>query len=237
MDSYHNIELHLQAAPVLYYASPPTTGGAHPGKLAPVLAGGFQVLAKPSHTIDNGFRAVTNEAAAWQAIKVMGYAEMMGTTVLRTFPTTSASVGTIWSAQVMWHASFIANPTAANLSESDVLKAGVFDFVINNTDRGPDGHNWLAVECAGGGGIQLKLFDHAFCWDWPGRSGESVFVTMARQKPLPSEVLAGVERLEETVATGGLADFLDPQQRLGVGSRCRVLLAGGRIPANGAVAA
>ena len=174
---------------------------------------------------------MNGEAGAWQAIKILGYPEMMATTVLRTFPPPSSTttVGVVCSAQVMWPATLVT-ATAANLSESDVLKAGAFDYVANNTDRGPDGHNWMAVECERSGAVQLKLYDHAYCWDWPGRAEESVFVKMARGEPLPTEVLAGVERLGETVSTDGLTDFFDAQQRASIAARCRDLISGGCIP-------
>jgi hypothetical protein len=62
-------------------------------------------------------------------------------------------------------------------------------------------------------------------------------VTMAQGTKLPTEILSGVQGLEETVSTGGLSDFFDVQQRANFASRCRELLLAGFIPVAGSVAA
>src|SRR5579863_8858787 len=97
-----NFELYLAEAPIM----PPVThvqlGGGHPGKSAFRLAGGVQVIAKPSDTVPMGLQMVHYEVAAWQTVKALEWTDMMGATVLRELESyATGATGVVSSVQVM----------------------------------------------------------------------------------------------------------------------------------------
>jgi len=93
-ENEQNIEAYLSTATVIQPVLHVTAGG-HPGKSSFRLAGGVNVIAKPSDTLPNGLQVVTNEAAAWQIAKHLGWTGLVGATVLR--PVDSWSTGTTTS--------------------------------------------------------------------------------------------------------------------------------------------
>jgi len=113
-------------------------------------------------TLTNGLQVVSGEAAAWQVANVLGFEGIVGGTVLRPmYSWKTGTVGAVSSVQVIWP-STIQNQTAANVPDQDGLKAGVFDYVINNTDRGDNGHNWGVTEqTTYGWKPGVKLWDNA----------------------------------------------------------------------------
>ena len=224
----HNVELYLETAPPLYYIDPPPGGGGHPGKFGVVLEGGFHLLVKPSDTVDRGERVVKNEAAAWQAAKLMGCSYLMSMTIVRPFTSwQTGTLGVLSSAQVIWPA-VMPGPSFADIREIQRAWIAAFDYVTHCTDRGKGQHNWLAVRCSRTGDIQIKLFDNGFSWDF--RDGESEFVSDMRGQSLAEEILSGVRALNVGASAGPLASLLDDSQLENLSTRCGLILADGKIP-------
>src|ERR1700722_8482458 len=92
------------ASVVRRYQPSVTGGGGHPGCFAATLLGGVNVWVKPVDPAQpTTTRAVHCEVAAWETIKLLGWTDMMGATVLRAFVSPITNSSTMASAQVVWH--------------------------------------------------------------------------------------------------------------------------------------
>jgi len=224
------IEQHLNCAPVLYYYVPVVVGGGgHQNKFAAVLQGGVNVYVKPSWDMQDGIRAVKNEVAAYEVIKLLGFGDMMGTTVLRNMASPDTMKSGPASLQVFWP-SAITPISATSFDEAQITRAATFDHLILHTDR--QSQNWLAVEGTTTAGTvnHLKLIDNGFAFDWPGRPPGSAFVDLRRGQDLPSHVITAVERFIVNVPSSRLDTLLEPNVLESMLSRARSLVAGRRIP-------
>jgi hypothetical protein len=220
-------ELYLETAEPYYFFDPPG-GGVHPEKFGVVLLGGPALLGKPANSVPDGERQVKSEAAAWQVAKALDWAELVSVTVLRTFTTSTAPNGTLCSLQLLWPAVSAANNNFDEIDDDQMLRAGVFDFVTQATDRTAT-NNWLFVRCVVTSTLKIMLVDNA--WSFGVHPGaETIFVTKTHGRHLPEAILQAVERLRANAATSPLSTLLDAVQLAALDSRCAKVLSSGTIP-------
>jgi len=107
LEPYLHYERYLRKAPVVEsYQIQVNSGGGHPNSYGVDLVGNTTLYVKPSDGMPNGgTRVVHCEVAAWETIKLLGWPEMTGPTVLRyDFVSPVTNTATVASAQVYWHA-------------------------------------------------------------------------------------------------------------------------------------
>ena len=183
-----DLELYLQRAAILD-ASASTLGGAHGGKVRILLEGGVSALAKPEVGIQDGDQLVIREVAAWALARELGWADLVACTVLREVPLVGGGTGRA-SVQLLWPDNAQPDFDINVYSEDDVWRAGIFDAVIAHCDRG---HNWLGLPDESGA-YRLKLVDHGYAFDFPGRSFESAFYDKHQGEAIPDTYRARLRR-------------------------------------------
>jgi len=226
VSTIESLEDHLRSAPVLYYYVPVVGGGGgHAQKYGAVLEGPVTVFVKPECGMAEGNRAVRYELAAWTTVKLLGWTDMMGATVFRSFTSPSPHQSGPAAAQLMW-SNAQENPPITAFSENDIWRAATFDHLIQESDR--VGHNWLGVSDGSGGQMQLKLIDHGFAFGW--QPAGSSFVDAKRGQAIPLDVLAGVQTLVNRCSDGRLGAFLEAPELADMLSRAALLLSSGSMP-------
>jgi hypothetical protein len=169
-----DLERYLQEAPIIDVRDP-QLAGAHGEKVRLVLEGGVVAVAKPAVGIGDGDLVIAREAAAWLFARELRMADMLACTVIRDEVPLLGGGTSRASVQVIWHPPFTPDmPVAqADFPDHDRRRAAIFDVVIAHSDRS---HNWLAIpHPSGQGDHRLKLVDHGYAFDFPGRSFDSVF--------------------------------------------------------------
>jgi hypothetical protein len=185
-----DLELYLQRASILD-ASASALGGAHGGKVRVLLEGGVSALAKPEAGIGDGRQVVIREVAAWTIARELGWADLVACTVLRDVPLVGGGNGRA-SVQLLWPDNAQPDFDINAYPDDDVWRAGIFDAVIAHADRG---HNWLGLPDESGA-YRLKLVDHGYAFDFPGRSFESAFYTRHQGEQMPDQYRARLRRCE-----------------------------------------
>jgi len=185
-----DLELYLQRASILDAAAS-TLGGAHGGKVRILLEGGVSALAKPEAGIAEGAQVVIREVAAWTLARELGWADLVACTVLRDVPLVGGGTGRA-SVQLLWPDNAQPDFDITVYSEHDVWRAAIFDAVIAHADRS---HNWLGLPDESGA-YRLKLVDHGYALDFPGRSFESAFYKRHEGEQIPDAYRARLRRCE-----------------------------------------
>jgi hypothetical protein len=121
-------------------------------------------------------------------------------------------------------------PALDRLEEYDVIRAAVFDYLIDNSDR--DGRNWIGLE-VGKPKFRLLLIDHGYTFGYMGRRLLSEFWGARRHEPIPDKVRRDVAHL----AAAALDDealnlWLEPEQVRQLIHRARKCVDERRLPAN-----
>lgn len=216
------LEEYLRTAPIIYQGNWPL-GGAHQNKMELILEGGVGAIAKPADWAD-GPRAVQCEHGAWLVAKLLGWADLLAVTVLREIRSAAGDQLVQATVQIAWPRS---NPDfAAPFEDTDVWRAAIFDFVIDQSDRG--GHNWLAVP--GDAPVpMLKLVDHGYSFGAPGRPFQSSFFDQKRGQPLPDYVIEGLRQLLVQAPQSGLRDLIPEAEFDKMVFRVEHLLQEGRL--------
>jgi hypothetical protein len=189
--------------------------GAHMSYLV-ILEAGVGVLVKPEDALDDGPRMVRREVAAWVLARLLGWNDLLATTVLREVESFTSGSRISASVQVLWPNNRPGVPVD-ELDERDTWRAGVFDALVFQSDRG--GHNWLGVPREA---PQLKLIDHGYAFD-QNRGFNSAFFNRHRGAAIPDalvgEVQRALERYERTdlpslLQYGELNGFVERAERL-----------------------
>jgi hypothetical protein len=200
-----DLEHYIRQAPIIDFRDPQFSG-AHGQKVRLVLQGGLVAVAKPEVGIGDGALVVAREVAAWVFARELRMADMLACTVIREdVPLLGGGTGRA-SVQVIWHPPFTPDmPQAqADFPDNDRRRAAVFDAVIAHSDRS---HNWLAVpEPSGQGQHRLKLVDHGYAFDFPGRPFESAFYNEFQGQPLEETEL---DALRSCLAPGQRRQLTD----------------------------
>jgi len=214
---------YLEQAPVVYgYVPQLTAGGGHGNKIAVVLEGGVHALVKPASGAQDGLLAVQNEAAAWELACLLGWGELVAGTVIRDVLPPQSGAPEPAAVQVMWPG-YDWTPAPGSFPEGETWKAAILDMLMLHSDR--TNNNWLGVPPAQlpfpgpvyGSRQQLKLIDHGFAFDFPGRANlSSSFVDLHRGNPIPADLLqavgAGLAQVEASPVRAILDDM--PFERL-----------------------
>jgi hypothetical protein len=205
VDGLDELENYLRTARILDVGAFPDPGIPQPGahqSFRFILEGGVSALAKPAHTIGDGESVVRYEAAAWVVARLVGWTDLVATTVLRhtdAFPDLDDEVAT--SLQVIWAAAEL-DADMGQFSDEDVWRAAIFDVLVLHTDRT---HNWLAVP--GHGETRLRLIDHGYAFrEWQGREFSSSFANAKAGQEVPDELL---EQLEGFLGRAEADEVLD----------------------------
>jgi hypothetical protein len=224
MEELSDLESYLRTAVILdAYTFP--AGGAHPDKHVVILEGGVSVLAKPARS-DESSRMATREVAAWSIARDLGWAELMGATVMRTIDQLAGNPYDA-SLQVLWPA---PDPDCdwQRFSDEEILRAATFDAIIAHTDRG--GHNWLGVPGeASGMQSRLKLVDHGYSLNMqgPGDAVASTFFEARRGQSLPEDVTDAISQLLDEWPPAEVDELLEPEAADATQERAQRLLAAG----------
>ncbi len=204
-------EAYLASAPIEDRFRPSVNGGGgHQNCFGVTLVGGVTCYVKPDNGTEHSYTAVTNEVAAWETVKLLGWPNLIAPTVLRSdIVSPITNTASISSLQVFWMYAQPA-PVVTSLSTLEVQRAGTFDYLIAHSDR-PDNSNYLGVTSAtstSGGQVGLKLIDHGFAFDYPNRDPNSVFVNMVHGRDLDGATVAAVEKLIGSAASSPLRGLL-----------------------------
>jgi hypothetical protein len=198
------------------------SGGGHSTKRTLIFEGGSAAIAKyavPGEATQ--LQQVNNEMTAWLLLKLLGWCDLMPTTVLRDIVvggvTCTAAVQTL-----LPEALLIPAAPADSLNPEQTLRAAAFDFLMLNTDRG--GQNWTGVR-RDLATPALKLFDHGNALTY-GESIGSAFVAHHAGQEIPEPVLAALRSLTNDRLTAALAPFQTPEIIAGICGRRDDLLKG-----------
>jgi hypothetical protein len=229
--SFSQLEAHLRDAKLLATFVPLTHGGGgHGQKFAAVLEGGVTIFVKPESGVVDGMTVIRNEVAAWEVAKLLGWTDMLATTVLRRLVSPFSGVDETVAAQMIWH-SPAPQPDIGSLDQGEVWRAAIFDYLIQHGDRG--GANWLGVggqpaaAPAGPYGPQrmaLKLIDHGFSFGFQNRVLTSRFYSAHQGQAIPAELLQGVEQLIADASASSLVALLSGQSLTGLIDRAAGIL-------------
>lgn len=227
-----NYEAYLATAPIEdCFIMQVNGGGGHQNCFGVTLVGGTTCYVKPNNGTDLSATAVSNEVAAWEAGKLLGWPHLIAPTVLRSdviSPITHTA--TVSSLQVFWW-NAIPAPAITSLSTTEVEQAGTLDYLIAHSDR-PATANFLGVTSAtttAGGLVHLKLIDHGFAFDVPNRSPSSVFVDEVRGRELNAETVTAVEQFIVHVPLSRLPALLSPDAYTSMIDRAEKLVSARRF--------
>jgi hypothetical protein len=159
--------------------------------------------------------------------KEFGWADLVATTIIRTVELepgrrVESSLQVIWSD----HA---PDADIAHFPDEDIWRAAVFDVLIDQSDRW--GHNWLAVPAPGGSGTpRLKLCDHGYAFDFPGRALQSTFSSAKNGQEIPPDVRDALSHLASSWPPDGLVGLLESDAESKLEARAKALAAADRLP-------
>lgn len=187
-----------------------------------VLDGGIALLAKPASGVGDGGCAARNEVAAWLVARLLGWSAMVAATVLRPLRSPTSGTDEEMALQVLWPG-YDFTPDPSTFDDEEVWCAAIFDWLISHSDR--VGNNWLGVPPAAlpfTGAFsphrqQLKLIDHGFAFDYPGRNAPaSTFYEIKRGERAPDSCVERVEAFRQEAPNSSLAALIgdDPLQKL-----------------------
>lgn len=233
-----DLESHLKMAPPLYAFAPQVHGGGgHGGKFAIVLDGGVTVFCKPASGVNDGGRAARNEVAAWTVARLLGWSGIMAVTVLRSMTSPATGVTEDMALQILWPGSDFT-PDPSGFTDDEIWKAALFDSVIRHSDR--TNNNWLGVPPAalpfpgpvpGQHRQQLKLIDHGYAFNYPGRDNlSSTFVERKRGQPVPDQHLAALRALVESAPASVLSELLEEQELRSLIARVNEITSSATLP-------
>lgn len=193
--------------------------GAHKSYLL-VLEGGLGVLAKPADEIADGELLVRREVAAWEIACLLGWADLVSVTILRSVPS-EKNPGSMVDASlhVLWP--YNQPAVTEGLPEDDCRRAGCFDAVIRNGDR--HARNWLAV-LANGQPPRLKLVDHGYAFAAGVEPPGSPFYANRTGLALPPELVSSLKRLLAGLASSPVPGLLPADELAGVSDRTNRLI-------------
>lgn len=212
---------YLRRADILHAGTFPIQGASR--NYLVILEGGVGVLAKPEDENDPQF--VRREVAAWEVSRLLGWADMVSVTVLRTIPSFVGTTQVTASVQVLWP----DNQPDIDLgfSDRDVWRAAAFDAVVLQTDR--DGHNWLAVLARDQRTPGLKLVDHAYAFGLDISEPSSTFFRARHGQQLPVRVSTDLRSLVQGLAGSSISNLLGQAATDAIRDRTQALLRSGRL--------
>lgn len=220
MEELDGLERYLQRAAVLTWGDALRLDGGHPDKHRVVLAGGIQVLAKP--TIPPHERVPPREAAGWLVAKHLGFPGLVAATVVREVPHRTSGNLIESSVQVMWPDDRQWLTPIGELPDDEVWQAAIFDAVVAHSDHG--NNNWFGVPAPDGSReVHLQLVDTGNAFDLnPGAAVNSSFYEHHHHDHIPGEYAGGIGRLAEEIPQE-LIDLLGIDEGERVRNRCAQL--------------
>lgn len=198
--------------------------GAHEGKRRILMASGRVCIAKPASGIQDWPFAAQSEAAAWTVARRLGLRELVPVTVVREIELPEGR--TELTALQLWVDDYDAD-RMDDFPEEDLHSAGVFDYLIHQTDR--DGHNWLVWRDEHGR-PRLKLTDNGYAFGAPNRSFSSQFSRDRSGGELDDHMLAALRQLKEPEFAEELKGLLSHEQVEALLGRVDTLLGERRLP-------
>lgn len=198
--------------------------GAHASYLI-VLEGGVTVLAKPADEIGDGNVLVRREVAGWRLAQLLGWPDLVATTVLRQIRSYKTGLSVDASIQVLWSKP-TRIPALASLSADDVWRAAIFDSVACTSDRGSN--NWISIEGSDSSAPKLKLVDHGYAFGHAPAPPASDFYRAMVGIALPAPCATALKGLINQLPDRSLSDLLGAEAD-GVHQRAKTLLAKGTL--------
>jgi hypothetical protein len=156
-------------------------GGGHADKYGVVLAGNSHALVKPGSTAIN-LEMAKNEVAAWQLAIALGWPDLLPCSVMRTLTTPGGATPVECAVMTMWPGTGDAVPDIARFSTADVWRAGIFDYLVEQSDR--RNNNYLGL--ASDGEYRLLLIDHGYSFGTQGRPAGSQFTDKVKDTVIPA---------------------------------------------------
>lgn len=215
-----DVERYLTEAEVIGTYTPKlTSGGACATKFSAILEGGVTVLIKPLCAHHEGG---LSEVAAWKTACLLGWTDLVPVTVLRSMrcPTHDRVEAVAAIVNIESRDDF---PEMSSFSDDDRWRAGVFDFIIAQTDRAGQ-TNYLGVP-SGSSTQRLVLIDNSYAF---GANGSSVVRSQFRDalvgQTLPDRLIRDLETFQHVFPLG-LGDLILPARASECSSRVAALLA------------
>ena len=172
-------------------------------------------------------RGGLSEVAAWRLACLLGWTDLVPTTVLRSMrcPTHDAIEMVAAIINIESREDF---PDMSEFSEVEIWKAAILDYVIAQTDRGGR-TNYLGVP-ANSPNKRLVLIDNSFTFGANGNSTtNSQFRNAKLGQEIPRDIFHDLETLRRDFPDG-VADLLHPDQIQECRMRVEELLSAGRMP-------
>jgi hypothetical protein len=225
-DDLRNVEDDLRNGRVEHVSEALTAlPGAHQGKRKVRLASGLECIAKPAGGIADWPFAAQCEAAAWTLARWLDLWGLVPVTVLRDLKLPDGA--TEFAALQVWLDTYDADRWEEDFPEEELDWAGVFDYLIQQTDR--DGHNWLVWRDEQGR-PHLRLPDNGYAFGAPNRAFSSQFSRARSGQPLSDEMLAALQRLKDTRFVQELRSLLPQEHVNALLGRVDLLLVQRRLP-------
>lgn len=198
--------------------------GAHQGKRKVRLASGRECIAKPAGGIADWPLAAQCEAAAWTLARWLELWGLVPVTVLRELKLPDGA--TELAALQVWLNAYDADRWE-DFPEEELDWAGVFDYLIQQTDR--DGHNWLVWRDRQAR-PHLMLPDNGYAFGAPNRAFSSQFSRARSGWPLSDEMLAALHRVKDQGFVQELCLLLPQEHVDALLGRVDLLLGQRRLP-------
>lgn len=208
------------------------SGGGHSTKRTLLFEGGAAAIAKyaiPGEATQ--LQQVHNEMSAWHTLKLLGWHYLMPTTVLREITVDGVACKAAVQMLLPEGLLILAAPLET-LEPEQTFRAGVFDFLMLNTDRG--GQNWAGVK-RDVVTPALKLFDHGNALTYGAAIG-SAFVQRHRDEAIPPVLLADLRALTDERLTQALSGLQTAEVIAGICRRRDELLQGVMLTATSVAA-
>ena len=159
----------LAEAPVVATRQLPGGTRSAAGIVVVTLEGGIEAFWKRGDVEPPGVMGIHREVAAYELALLLGWEDLLQVVAHRYEAVAGGGVAEVASIELLPHGA--DDLAASQFPAEDVERAGMFDALIQNNDRG--GHNWRGLP-EPGGGHRLKLYDHELAFD-PSRPVNSTF--------------------------------------------------------------
>jgi hypothetical protein len=204
-------------------------GGGHHLKFFVILEGGIGVMAKAVDANNaESSRQVDREVAGYRLLRLLGWEKLGAVTVRREIRDPATNVAVDAAVQIMWPDSYgAAPPPITNFAPEDIMRAGIFDILMQHEDRG--GSNYLGVPMSGTP-THLVLIDNGN--SLRGNPVNSAFSQSVQGQRLTADAIAALDLLVTELAAGHterLSPYLQQPEIDGIRQRAETMLAGGVV--------
>jgi hypothetical protein len=216
-----SIDDYLASGPIVKTGPWPVPGGAHADKLLVTFSDGSKAMAKVGSD-DHLLAMSRHEVAARKLALELGYEDLVTPTAMRVIARVDgAPVHASLHLEVV---GFDWIPAPATFDDADTLRAGLLDYLVDQSDR--HNNNYVGVKRANGGS-DLILVDHGFAFGYQGRPLGSPFADLHRGQVLDDETVERVRLLGTMPTLNKLGPFLHSGALVPLKARIDAVVANG----------